>query len=188
MFKSFKVLSLLTMLVFGASTVYASGLTFGDSEYWVVSGNRISWNDAKSGAEAQGGHLAAVTSVEEQRFIQDSLLSGHRGEFWLGAFQSEDPGLSAPKDNWNWVTGESWDYSNWYRTEANNAGNRDEKYLGIWSKQGWHWNDEGHLGNIKGYVVEKSLNNAPTPVPAAIWLLGAGLAGVFGLRKKYGRS
>ncbi|WP_432736018.1 lectin-like protein [Maridesulfovibrio sp. FT414] len=183
----FKV-SVLFVMLLTAMPVAAATFSFGNSEYWVVYDKSISWDSAKAAAEASGGHLATITSADERNFIQSTVLNGAKGELWLGGFQSSDPGLSAPKDNWNWVTGEEWNYSDWYATEANNYAGRDEKYLGIRQSQQWQWNDEASLGNINGYIVEKSLNTAPTPIPAGVWILGAGLAALAGLKRRFSRS
>lgn len=48
---------------------------------------------------------------------------------------------------------------------------------------GSHWCGEVQLME-SGKLASLDINTTPTPVPAAIWLFGAGLASIFGLRRK----
>ena len=77
----------------------------------------ITWDDAKAAAEAMGGHLATISSVDENTFIFVNLPEASLDGFgyWLGAFQPGDtPEHDAdPAAGWHWVTGESFDYSFW---------------------------------------------------------------------------
>ncbi len=54
------------------------------------------------------GHLATVTSAEENAFIVDMTNSYNH---WLGGYQPA--GSDEPAGNWQWVTGEPWIYANW---------------------------------------------------------------------------
>lgn len=187
-----KAISLLAIasLVLSFSIASASSLTFGNSEYSIVYSNGITWDSAKQAAESTGGHLVTVTSAEESNFLRNTLLKNQEKAYWLGAYQTGDENRQNPTGNWNWVTGENWSFTDWSSVEPNNAGNIDEMHLSADSRYGFQWNDEGAAISrmINGYVVEKNLDPAPTPLPAAVWLLGAGLAGVFGLRKKFGKQ
>jgi hypothetical protein len=93
----------------------------GEHFYMVVPG-AITWEDANSaadrGATIDGtyyrGHLATITSSEENAFVYDLLTekvgSGSRG--WIGAYQLPDQ--SGVSEGWQWVTGETMtDYTNW---------------------------------------------------------------------------
>ena len=62
-------------------------------------------------AQALGGHLATITSQDENDFV-DSLVPGTAlTGVRLGGFQA--PGNMDPSAGWNWVTGESWSYTDW---------------------------------------------------------------------------
>jgi hypothetical protein len=41
------------------------------------------------------------------------------------------------------------------------------------------WKDYGHL------VAEIDLQTSQIPIPSAVWLLGSGLIGIVGIRKKF---
>lgn len=106
-----------------------------------------SWFDAQAYAVSIGGNLAAITSQEEQDWIIANIplpLVGSAGGFgpgvWIGG---SDAILEA---DWQWVTGEPWEYTNWNPTEPNNdpvGGPGGEDYLVMWTDevQLGKWND-----------------------------------------------
>lgn len=106
------------------------------------------------------GHLATITSAEENDFITANLMPWSPEKFyWLGGYQPE--GSSEPAGGWQWVTGEPWSYSNWNPGEPNNA-RGDEDFLEVygplvpetsyWNDLAWHWYDEPYT--VRAYVVE----------------------------------
>ena len=64
------------------------------------------YNNSKTACENLGGHLATITSQEEENLLK-TLVSGTKysgASFWLGA---------SPQDGrWEWITGENSDYIN----------------------------------------------------------------------------
>lgn len=120
----------------------------------------ITWDDAKLAAEAAGGHLATTTSTAENDFVFD--LVADKPEFWnetwgpwLGGFQ---PGNSPePGGNWQWVTGEDFDFTNWRRGEPNNNGGEDALHYIFASSE---WNDlKSSNYSTFGYLLE--IENIP---------------------------
>lgn len=76
----------------------------------------VIWLKAKKVCSEQGGHLATITSEEENRFIFNTLLARHPSPyyFWLGATDEKKEG------EWTWITAERWSYVNWAQGEPNN--------------------------------------------------------------------
>jgi hypothetical protein len=180
------IVFVVVLAVFLLSGAAAHGCIANDPEYMVVFRSGVSWEDAKKEVGTWGAeyHLATITSREEQKYLQ-KLLRGLRGEFWVGGFQDA-------LNKWNWVTNEPWQFTNWAKGEANDYyGPDSEQHLAIWSRYGkraWKWNDEGNLGNISGFIVERSIGThdppaVVTPIPAAAWLLGSGLAAMVAFRR-----
>ena len=128
------------------SDLYANinlpGKEFNGHYYCVVATpSRISWDKASAACEKAGGYLATITSQEEQNFIEE-LNSGNR-RFWIGGFRDSS-------DNWKWVTGEKWDYSNWDDGEPSGG---NENSAAVWPKK---WNDmtADNLYEQDGYICE----------------------------------
>jgi hypothetical protein len=169
--------------------------TLRGSAVWSVNGHRyevwesyeIPWSHAKDFASRQYrqgygyGYLATITSAAENNFVANLAFSsmGWWVELWLGGFQPPD---ECRRDaNWMWITGEPWGYTNWLPGEPNDAfGSCSEQHLGIVCASGaWicgTWNDEGNLGNIRGFIIEyghpdrvpyADLNATPASVPAS---------------------
>jgi len=124
----------------------------------------ISWDDAKNAAENQTyrgipGHLATITSAEENNFIVESFQEVFTGWAWLGADQ--EPG-NTPDQGWRWITGEKWSYTNWRSSstpEPNDHENKKEDALNIFilpdeSYSHGKWNDLPREELLHWYIVE----------------------------------
>lgn len=74
----------------------------------------MSWTDAESYCESIGGHLATITSAEEQQYIIDTLLpTGTKSTYHIGMYRDDI------NSAWKWVTNETVDYFNWDDGEPN---------------------------------------------------------------------
>jgi len=69
------------------------------------------WQTAKDYCESLGGHLATITSEDEQNYVQNMIKNANKNEYWLGASNSGG--------EWQWVTGEDWNYTNWADVQPN---------------------------------------------------------------------
>ncbi|MFX0105897.1 MAG: lectin-like protein [Candidatus Hodarchaeota archaeon] len=99
-------------------------------EYKLIKEDK-SWSDAKIDCEAQGGHLATITSEGENDFIKNLADSN---KVWLGLSDEESEGT------WKWITGEAVSYTNWYPGEPNDYGT-GEDYVEMYIDG--RWNDIG---------------------------------------------
>lgn len=89
--------------------------TFNGHRYQLVSGN-FNWQEAKAEAEKRGGHLAVITSAEENDWAWKTFSSQlppqpkenrwKRG-WWLGASQT------VAEKPWSWLTDEPLSYECW---------------------------------------------------------------------------
>lgn len=76
----------------------------------------MSWTEAEAFCESVGGHLATITSTEEQARLEEILALGTKNSYWLGASDKNHDGT------WRWVTDEAFSYANW-------ANNQPDSYL-----------------------------------------------------------
>lgn len=133
----------------------------------------ITWGEANIAAQASSyegmnGHLATITSQDENNFIVSNL--GGQG-YWLGGFQPE--GSPEPDGGWQWVTGEPWEYTNWpMGIEPNNHYGGDETHPVGWPEDAlqirdyYMWNDYPDDVPMYGYIVEYENDQTPELIAA----------------------
>jgi hypothetical protein len=124
--------------------IFADG-NYGGHRYALYSGTK-KWSDAKSFCESLGGHLATITSSDEQAFIES--LNTDDLSLWIGGYRDA-------QFVWHWVTGEAWSYTHWGDGEPNDstAVVSDENCLAIWPA---YWNDLNDLNTYEtnGFICE----------------------------------
>jgi len=108
----------------------------------------VLWPEARLAAEQLGGHLATPTTAEENDFVGALSMDGY--------FNVKHLGAQTVGKTWQWITGESWSYTNWYPGEPNNA-TGNEIYLATWITPGT-WNDI-YPEYAAGYLVEWELSD-----------------------------
>jgi len=133
-----------------------------NGHYYEFIDDRLNWNDAEVAAEARGGYLVTITSADENLWLTQTfdLYDLHRDP-WIGGYQA--PGSPEPAGGWSWVTGEPWNYTNWYPPwEPNDLfykyyGGHHEDYAqfshGVIPDNGKTWNDL-YRNRLCPYVVE----------------------------------
>ena len=100
-----------------------------------------------------GGHLVTITSAEEQTFIGQLADQGDADTYSVGGTDEGHEG------SWEWITGEPWEYTNWYpgggvgSHEPNNGLGKGEDYICISKARGWKWVD--WYGGYDKYEAEK---------------------------------
>jgi hypothetical protein len=92
----------------------------------------LSWPDAKLWCENRGGHLATLTSADEEAQVTKLLEAAGAEAVWLGADNRNTA------NGFTWVTGESFSYAEWGEGEPNNDGGV-EYYLMLTEKGDAGW-------------------------------------------------
>ncbi len=113
-------------------TVPSDELQFNGHKYKFYN-DSMTWEEAKTFCEQQGGHLVTISSEDEQSFLEDNC-TGEKNLYWIG--------LQEIGDNWGWVTGEEVSYTNWATGEPNEDFNDTEYYAQMYGKD----YDDNHLG------------------------------------------
>jgi hypothetical protein len=122
----------------------------------VVPNVLLNWEDSRIDAQKRTylglrGHMATLTSDQEEQFVSTNMPAALHYAFHLGGYQDLNaPDYSEPAGGWRWVTGEPWIYTDWYPGEPTNS-NGNENYLGFFAPYG-HWNDCPN--DLGGYVIE----------------------------------
>jgi tetratricopeptide (TPR) repeat protein/peroxiredoxin len=117
----------------------------------------MTWPEARDFCTRLGGHLATVTSREENDFLYQNFARDH--VCWLGASDE------AKEGDWQWVTGEPFVFTNWFRGEPNNDKGKEHFLVmgtqpGIRYNFGASWND---------HEVTGTLANGPAMYPICEW-------------------
>lgn len=106
---------------------------------------KATWEKANKFCKKRGGHLAVITTPEEDDFVSDYLSEqGFKNVFF---------GLKLEDGEWKWVNDEPFDYSNW--GEKNPDGGADEpygQYYKLYSLR--KWNDDAFGYESSAYVCE----------------------------------
>ena len=129
----------------------------------------MSWTDAEEVCRALGGHLATVTTVEENTFLYWWMATS--SVCWLGAFEDE-------RGRWQWVTGEPFAWTQWAEGEPSNSDDA-ERWMNFGNSQlthfrkGANWNDHGESGEHSGWlltypVCEWEPPAVPPPGPSSV--------------------
>lgn len=111
---------------------------------YFYSDQELSWQAANSIAIAMGGHLAVISSEDENDFVAQTVLNGSLA--WIGLKETSKEGRFA------WASGKRLRYTNWGPHEPNNAGG-SESWTEINRGGLGKWNDMP-AGFTRGFVVE----------------------------------
>jgi len=143
----------------------------GGNGHWYqlrMAGRGHTWTECRDNAVLAGGHLATVTTAQENQWI--ASLANRFPDAWvpdgghgpiLGGFQTISNG--PPAENWRWVTDEPWNFTEWAAYEPNDFGcspaGAPESYL-AYRNHGSVWNDIENAPDcsfawlVPSYIVE----------------------------------
>lgn len=141
----------------------------------------LSWIQASQEAVLAGGHLATITSSQENLFVFQLVTDP---SFWIQVGDSRGPWLGGVWDStigWTWVNGELMTFANWAAGEPN--GNQNTPWIHFMGKGAGltiasTWNDLGGVPGEypRGYIIEYDNINCNT----ATQVFGTGTAGCQG--------
>ena len=120
-----------------------------NGHYYKVYNGQSSWEDAAAFCQSVGGHLATITSEEENTFLYDYLVSlGLSGAY----FGFSDVNIEG---EWVWCTGEDVIFTNWDTGEPNNEGRKEHYGLFDFSHNDGKWNDGSYRsGTNANFICE----------------------------------
>ncbi|MDR4506212.1 MAG: hypothetical protein MRK01_15680 [Candidatus Scalindua sp.] len=169
--KKVLILFIVPAIVFGFNIYsFAAPIQWSNNGHWYdLIFESKNWNEARDAATSKTfnslqGHLATITSDEENAFLVTNFLQGQAGKgFWLGGYQL--PGQKNTGDGWQWVTDETWSYSNWWLgnvvPEPNDwpgmgVEDGEEDYMGFSHESFGQWNDTSINQPVmrNGYFIE----------------------------------
>ena len=85
--------------------------------YVLFTGEKLNWSDAKAKCEQMGGYLATITSAEEKAILTGLVGSDYYStDIWIG-------GTADSNRVWSWITGEPWEYQDWYSNQPSKSTN-----------------------------------------------------------------
>lgn len=125
----------------GFTPVYSVGNQTHASRYELVK-ESMSWEEAARRCQEMGGHLATITSAQEERQIISMAEAAGVKYVWLGGYTSFDNNQNIYG---HWITGEDFVYSNWTPGEPSriDQDGTPERYLMLWYiRNQWAWNDQ----------------------------------------------
>jgi len=96
---------------------------------------RLTLDEAIEYCESMGGHLATITSKEENDFLYSYIISLGQKNAYFGLIDR------GQKGNWKWVTGESVVYTNWAKGEPNRENPREIVAMFYQKFTDGKWND-----------------------------------------------
>jgi Lectin C-type domain len=100
---------------------------------YLLSPSGVDWQAGQAYARSLGGHLASITDLGEQNFINARYANHPR--FWIGLSDAQNEGTFV------WDSGEPYVYANWCGGEPNNAGGVEDHVEAFHTPTGFCWKD-----------------------------------------------
>ncbi len=118
---------------------------------YVLYESGLSWSEAKSFCEEQGGHLVTISSRAEQKAVVNLMKSGSKKFYWIGGYKR-----NAKAASFSWVTGEKFSYVDWNTGSPSETSVGSKNSIMVYRSTG-NWVDEngdkprGKASNLKDY-------------------------------------
>ncbi len=101
----------------------------------------MNWDEHNERARSMGGHLASITSAEEN---DEVTRVAYGRSVWIGGMR-KGTGNGPGAEHWLWADGRPWAYTNWGHGEPNNYGGGENRiqlhgaHRGLWNDVGVGW-------------------------------------------------
>lgn len=134
----------------------------GNNHYYIVT-PVVRWITAEEAAVMLGGHLASITSQEEQDFVNGTILAENEffsGGLLIGLHDAQNEG------DFRWISGEEVGYTNWQSGQPDNEGSSSNAdFVAMHGVEGGHdfegaWADHTTYDWFRGLI---ELETAPDP-------------------------
>ena len=114
------------------------------------------WTQARNMCEADGGHLATITSASENNLLRSLTIENDPGGLEGGPYIGGTC-VGLPWGQFYWITGEPFVYTNWFGSAPNGSQGETEQYLHFWRWSDLGWNDAGDCGGLMfSHLIEYS--------------------------------
>ncbi len=133
--------------ILGEQTIPENAFEYGGHSYYLFStdsvktsssyyySSSITWDGIRAHCEAQGGHLAVITSEEENQALYNYMVSAGISSAYFGLTDSSVEG------NWKWTNGEALGYTNWAENSPNTYDYNITDYAAFQAGGGGKWID-----------------------------------------------
>ncbi len=130
--------------------------SFGGNQYVLTNGSK-SWEEAQVEAAEKGGNLVTINSAEEEAWLQANY--GINEDYWIGLNDV------ATEGQFEWVSGQDLNYTNWAAGEPNNgAGFGEQDFVRMNFGSTNEWDDYTNTLTLRG-VIEIGGDNTPDDNP-----------------------
>ena len=140
----------------------------GDSRYVFYPVSEVSsWSAAEAFCKALGGHLAVISSAEENSLIFSLMKEAGYNNAYFGYTDCENEG------EWHWIDGYTSSYVNWAPTEPNCSNSKEDYAMFYSSYSDGTWNDGDFSAHTNGgdaaFICEFGDNDTRTVNVSPIW-------------------
>ena len=126
-----------------------------------------SWSAAENFCKALGGHLAIISSAEENSTIFALMKEAGYNNAYFGYTDFDEEG------SWHWIDGYTSNYVNWAQSEPNSSNSNEDYAMFYSSYTDGTWNDGDFSAHTNGgdaaFICEFGDNDAKTVNVSPVW-------------------
>jgi len=111
-----------------------------NAHHYAVFDNCKSWEEASEYCQSRGGHLATISSAEENSAVFSYIRQVGYESAYFGLSDSSSEGT------WSWISGENTNYLNWHSGEPNGESSTEDYAMFYYKFSDGTWND-GEFGS-----------------------------------------